>query len=49
MYFLMSVGSIFIVMYPTEDGAVEHLILGLLLIAIAIVILVLNRKNKKLK
>lgn len=46
MYFLMSLGSIFIVLYPTKDGAIEHLILGLFLIVFAIVMLYINKDKK---
>lgn len=39
-YFLMSIGSVFILLSSTEDGSIEHLLLGLILIIISIVLLI---------
>lgn len=46
MYFLMSIGSIFILIYPTESGTVQHLFLGLLLIGIAALVLFKEHRDK---
>lgn len=46
LYFLMSIGSIFILIYPSEIGAKEHLILGLFLIVVpGIYLFTKKRKN----
>jgi len=39
LYFLMSVGSVFILLSSTDDGSLEHLLLGLILIIISITLL----------
>lgn len=39
LYFLMSVGSVFILLSSTDDGSVEHLLLGIILIIISITLL----------
>ena len=44
LYFLMSVGTIFIVLSPTEDGSAYHLILGLVLIGLSIMFLTKKKK-----
>ncbi len=44
--FLVSIGSIFIMISPTENGAIQHLILGLGLIGVGVFKLVKNKKKR---
>jgi len=46
IYFLMSLGSIFVILYPTDSGSVQHLILGLGLMVVSFALL-FAKKSKK--
>ncbi|NLW14932.1 MAG: hypothetical protein GX038_01540 [Erysipelothrix sp.] len=47
--FVISIGLLFIVLYPSEIGAVEHLVLGVILVAVGTVSLLRTSKNNKRK
>lgn len=44
-YFIMSLGSVFIVLSASEGGALEHLVLGLALIALSLFLIVRSKKR----